>query len=289
MKIPVFTGVCTALVTPFLGNEINYPIVEQLIRRQIENGVSAIVLAGTTGESPTLTDNEKITLFKKGKAYAGNECKVIAGTGSNSTEHAVTLSKAAEKAGADALLIVTPYYNKTTTDGLICHYLAIADAVSIPIILYNVPSRTGIDIPVAVYKQLANIPNIVGVKEASTDIAKVNRMRAECPSDFHIWAGNDDQITPVLSLGGCGVISVVSNICPAETVALTAAALAGDYRTAAAIQAQLTPLIELLFCEVNPIPVKEAMELIGFDCGRCRLPLVNLSRVNRKRLEEYLT
>ena len=287
MKIPVFTGVCTALVTPFLGQQTNFPMVEQLIRRQIECGVSAIVLAGTTGESPTLTDDEKIALFKKGTAYAGSRCKIIAGTGSNSTAHAVDLSIEAEKTGVDALLVVTPYYNKTTSEGLIGHYLAIAEAVSIPIILYNVPSRTGIDIPVAVYKQLSTIPNIIGVKEASTDIAKINRIRTECPPDFYIWAGNDDQITPVMSTGGCGVISVVSNICPRETVALTSAALSGDFRTAATIQAQLTPLIELLFCEVNPIPAKEAMKMIGFDCGSCRLPLVNLSRVNRLKLEKY--
>ena len=287
MKIPVFTGVCTALVTPFLGQQINFPMVEQLIRRQIECGVSAIVLAGTTGESPTLTDDEKIALFKKGTAYAGSRCKIIAGTGSNSTAHAVDLSIEAEKTGVDALLVVTPYYNKTTSEGLIGHYLAIAEAVSIPIILYNVPSRTGIDIPVAVYKQLSTIPNIIGVKEASTDIAKINRIRTECPPDFYIWAGNDDQITPVMSTSGCGVISVVSNICPRETVALTSAALSGDFRTAATIQAQLTPLIELLFCEVNPIPAKEAMKMIGFDCGSCRLPLVNLSRVNRLKLEKY--
>lgn len=287
MKSPVFTGACTALVTPFIGGAVNYPMAEQLLRRQLENGISAVVLAGTTGESPTLSDEEKIALFARTKAYAGDRCKIIAGTGSNSTEHAVSLSSQAEKVGVDALLVVSPYYNKSTPDGLIAHYLSIAGAVSIPIIMYNVPSRTGVDIPVAVYKQLAKIPNIVGVKEASTDITKIARIRKECPQDFYVWSGNDDQIVPVMSMGGQGVISVLSNVCPAETQAMCQAALAGDFDTAAALQCEFMPLIELLFCEVNPIPVKAAMKLLGFDCGECRLPLVDLSRVNRRRLEAY--
>lgn len=287
MKRPVFTGVCTALVTPFLDGKINYPMAEQLLKRQIEAGITAVVLAGTTGESPTLSDDEKMKLFKCCKTYAGDACKIIAGTGSNSTEHAVALSQAAEKAGVDALLVVSPYYNKSTPDGLIAHYLAIASSVSIPIILYNVPSRTGVDIPVAVYQQLAKIPNIVGVKEASSDITKIARIRAECPEDFYIWSGNDDQIVPVMSLGGQGVISVLSNVCPEKTQSMTQAALAGDFDTAAALQCHLMPLIELLFCEVNPIPVKAAMRIIGYDCGGCRLPLVSLSRVNQHRLETF--
>lgn len=289
MKNPVFTGTCTALVTPFLNGSINYPMAELLLRRQIDAGVSAVVLAGTTGESPTLSDVEKIQLFKRCKAYAGDRCTIIAGTGSNATDHAVALSQAAEKAGADALLVVSPYYNKSTPDGLIAHYLSIANAVSIPIILYNVPSRTGIDIPVEVYKQLSAIPNIVGVKEASADITKVARIRKECPPDFYVWAGNDDQIVPVTSLGGKGVISVLSNVCPAETEVMVQSALSGDFNTAAMLQCQLMPLIELLFCEVNPVPVKAAMKMIGYDCGECRLPLVSLSRVNKKKLEKYFT
>ena len=287
MSNPIFTGVCTAMVTPFLDGKINYPMAEQLLKRQMDAGISAVVLAGTTGESPTMSDDEKIQLFKRCKNYVGSHCTIIAGTGSNSTDHAVTLSRAAEQAGADALLVVSPYYNKSTPDGLIAHYLSIASAVSIPIIIYNVPSRTGVDIPVAVYKHLSVIPNIAGVKEANSDITKIARIRKECPHDFHVWSGNDDQIVPVMSLGGQGVISVLANVCPAETQAMTQAALAGDFDTAAALQCQLLPLIELLFCEINPIPVKEAMKLIGFDCGECRLPLVSLSRVNRRRLEEY--
>lgn len=288
MKKRIFTGVCTALVTPFIDGNVNYPMAEQLLQRQIEAGVRAVVLAGTTGESPTLTDEEKRTLFKRCKAFAGDACTVIAGTGSNSSAHAVELSKAAEDAGADALLVVSPYYNKATSEGLVAHYLAIAESVSIPIIVYNVPGRTGVDIPVAVYRQLAEIPNIAGVKEAATDITKVARIRSVCPPDFTVWSGNDDQTVPVMALGGQGVISVLSNICPVETLAMTHAALDGDFDTAAALQIELLPLIDLLFCEVNPIPVKAAMACIGYDCGGCRLPLTRLTAENMQRLRKYL-
>lgn len=287
MKKCIFTGVCTALVTPFLDGKINYPLAEQLLRRQIEAGVKAVVLAGTTGESPTLSDEEKITLFRRCKDFAGDSCTIIAGTGSNSTAHSVELSRAAEAAGADALLVVSPYYNKATPDGLLAHYVSIASSVSIPIILYNVPSRTGVDIPVPVYKQLSAIPNIAGVKEASTDITKIARIRASCPPDFTVWSGNDDQTVPVMSLGGQGVISVLSNICPEETLAMTHAALDGDFDTAAALQCELLPLIELLFCEVNPIPVKAAMECIGYDCGPCRLPLTQPKAENLQKIRTF--
>lgn len=287
MDQPLFTGACTALVTPFLNGQINYPMAEMLLRRQINAGIQAVVLAGTTGESPTLTDDEKLELFRRCKTYAGSDCLIIAGTGSNSTAHAVELSQAAEENGADALLVVSPYYNKATPDGLIAHYLSIAHAVSIPVIMYNVPSRTGVDIPVSVYKRLSAVPNIAGVKEASTDITKIVRIRNACPRDFCVWSGNDDQAVPVMSLGGQGVISVLSNICPAETNAMATAALAGDFDTAAALQCKLLSLIELLFCEVNPIPVKEAMRYIGYDCGGCRLPLTELTPENKKRLDAY--
>ena len=287
MNKTVFTGACTALVTPFLNGKVNYPMAEQLLRRQIEAGIPAVVLCGTTGESPTVLDSEKIELFRRSKAYAGDSCTIIAGTGSNSTEHAVELSKTAEATGADALLVVAPYYNKGNPEGLFAHYLSIAHAVNIPIIIYNVPSRTGVDIPVSVYKRLSAIPNIAGVKEASTDITKITRIKRECNPDFCVWSGNDDQIVPVISLGGQGVISVVSNVCPVETAAMANAALDGDLDTAAALQCQLSTLIELLFCEVNPIPVKAAMKYIGYDCGDCRLPLGRLSKDNQKRLEAY--
>lgn len=288
MKDPLFTGVCTALVTPFLDNHINYPMAEQLLKRQMDAGIRAAVLSGTTGEAPTLSDEEKLTLLRRCKAYAGSNCLLMAGTGSNSTDHAIVLSREAENAGADALLIVSPYYNKATADGLYAHYLAIAHAVSIPIILYNVPSRTGVDIPVSVYKRLSRVPNIVGVKEASPDITKVTKIRNACGEDFAIFSGNDDQTVAAMALGAKGVISVASNVFPVQMQAMCAAAFTGDYETASALQCRLQPVTDLLFCEVNPIPVKEAMQLIGYDCGSCRLPLTRLTAENRKRLQEVL-
>ncbi len=287
MKKPVFTGVCTALVTPFIGDSVNYPLTEQLIRAQIDAGVPAVAVSGTTGESPTLSDTEKIELFRRAKTYAGANCTVIAGTGTNDTAHAIALSCAAEDAGADALLVVSPYYNKGNPDGLYNHYLSIANAVKIPIIIYNVPSRTGVDIPVSVYRSLALHPNINGVKEASTDITKILKIRSICPKDFYVWAGNDDQTVPVISVGGKGVVSVLSNICPGDTVAMTNAALDGDFDTAADLQCLFLPLIELLFSDVNPIPVKYAMRYAGFDCGNCRLPLGKLNETAQKKIDRY--
>ena len=284
---PFFTGVCTALVTPFLRGEVNYPMLERLLQYQLDAGIRAIVICGTTGESPTLSDAEKLELFKRAKAYVGDRCKIIAGTGSNCTEHAIALSRAAEAVEADGLLLVSPYYNKATPQGLFAHYSAIASAVHIPCILYNVPSRTGVDIPVEVYKKLSRIPNIVGVKEASSDIVKIARIRGECPG-FSIWSGNDDQIVPVLSLGGQGVISVLSNVAPEKTKAMADAALDGDFDTAAALQIALLPLIRALFSEVNPIPVKAAMKEMGFDCGTCRLPLTSITPENFEKLKAVL-
>lgn len=289
MKKPFFSGACTALVTPFLGESVNYPMLEQLIKRQVDAGIPAVVLCGTTGESPTLSDCEKLEIFRKGVHYANNRCAIIAGTGSNSTEHAVALSKAAEEVGVDALLVVSPYYNKATPEGLVAHYSAIAASVHIPIILYNVPSRTGVDIPVSVYKCLAQLPNIAGVKEASTDINKIAQIRAECPADFAVWSGNDQQAVAVMALGGSGVISVASNLFPVEVQAMAQAALDGDFDTAADLQLQLLPLIDLLFQEVNPIPVKAAMKLIGFDCGTCRMPLTRPTRETQNALAQWLT
>lgn len=288
MNVPFFSGACTALVTPFLDDKINYPMLEQLLRRQIDAGIEAVVISGTTGESPTLSDEEKLELFARAKAYAGSSCRIIAGTGSNSTAHTVELSRAAEETGVDGLLLVSPYYNKATPEGLYRHYLSAAHSVSIPIILYNVPSRTGVDIPVQVYKRLSRMPNIAGVKEASTDITKITKIRSACGSSFSIWSGNDDMTTPVISLGGVGVISVLSNVLPVETQAMAKAALNGDFDTAAALQAEMQPLIDLLFCEVNPIPVKEAMRIIGYDCGRCRMPLTPMGDENRQKLETLL-
>lgn len=287
MKNSLFTGACTALVTPFLNGKVNYPMMEQLLKRQMDAGIRAVVICGTTGESPTLSDAEKLEMFRRAKKYVGDDCLIIAGTGSNCTEHSVALSKAAENIGVDALLVVSPYYNKATPEGLVTHYSAIAGAVHIPVIAYNVPSRTGVDIPVSVYKCLAQIPNMVGVKEASTDISKIVKIKAACPPDFAVWSGNDDQAAAVMALGGLGVISVLSNVMPVETQTMAQAALNGDFDTAADLQIRLLPLIELLFCEVNPIPVKAAMKLIGFDCGECRLPLTPMSMENYKKLKAY--
>lgn len=287
MKEPIFTGACTALITPFLDGKINYPMLEQLLRRQMDAGIHAVVISGTTGESATLSDPEKLELIRRAKDYTGEDCLILAGTGSNDTAHALDLSAAAQEAGADGLLVVSPYYNKATPDGLYAHYAAIARRVQIPLILYNVPSRTGVDIPVSVYQRLSRIPNIAGVKEASTDLAKTVRIRASCGPEFSVWSGCDELATATMALGGAGVISVASNVYPVEVQLMAQAALAGDFDTAADLQARLMPLIDLLFCEVNPIPVKAAMKLIGFDCGICRMPLTPLSRENQKRLEEY--
>ena len=288
MKKVLFTGTCTALVTPFLGDKVNYPMVERLLQRQISSGIKSIVLAGTTGESPTLSDREKMELFKRGKEFTQDQAMIICGTGSNDTSHAVEMGIAAQEAGADALLVVTPYYNKANPEGLYAHYLSIAHAVHLPVILYNVPGRTGVDVPVSVYQKLSRVPNIAGVKEASTDIVKIARIRNACGGDLPIWSGNDDQAVAAMALGAQGLISVVSNVLPVETAAMTQAALAGDMDTASALQCSMLPLIDALFSEVNPIPVKAAMQMIGYDCGKCRLPLAPLSKENLEKLKSLL-
>ncbi len=288
MTKPIFTGVCTALVTPFLENRLNTPMLRQLIRRQELAGVDALLLCGTTGESAALTDTEKLELFKVSREAIPESVPFIAGTGSNNTAHAVALSQAAQELGADALLVVSPYYNKATEEGLYRHYRHIAEAVSIPVILYNVPSRTGLDIPVSVYQKLAEIPNIVGVKEASSDIRKIAWTRHQCPRNFSVWCGNDDLAVPALSLGASGLISVVSNVEPELTRAMVKAALDGDFDTASDLQCKLLPLMQALFREVNPVPVKEALKQIGLDCGSCRLPLGNASPETKEALASLL-
>lgn len=287
MREPLFTGVCTALVTPFLDGKVNYPMMEQLLRRQMDAGIRSVVICGTTGEAPTLSDEEKLELFYRAKAYAGKDCLIIAGTGCNCTSRTAQFSLSAQEAGADAVLIVSPYYNKATPEGLVAHYMTVAHTVSIPVILYNVPGRTGLDIPVSVCQRLAPLPNIVGIKEASTEIGKITRLCRECP-DLTVWTGNDDMTVPSISLGAKGVISVLSNLLPVRTGAMVNAALSGDLKTAAALQQQLQPLIELLFCEPNPIPVKAAMRYLGYDCGSPRLPLTELSKENKERLKKAL-
>ena len=288
MKTPLFTGACTALVTPFANGKVSYPMLEKLLQRQMDAGIGTVVLCGTTGESPTLSDEEKISIFRHAKEYCGTGCTIMAGTGSNSTRHAIELSRAAEASGADGLLVVSPYYNKATPDGLYSHYRAIAASVHIPVILYNVPGRTGVDIPVSVYERLSKISNIAGVKEASTDITKIGRIVAACGDDFSVWSGNDDMTVAVISLGGSGVISVSSNVLPEKMQAMTQAALAGNFRSAAQLQLELIPLTDLLFCEVNPIPVKAAMRLLGYDCGNCRMPLTPLLPEHEEKLKEIL-
>ncbi len=288
MKKALFTGACTALVTPFLGSQVNFPMVERLLQRQIDCGINAVVLGGTTGEASTLSDREKLELYKHGKDFAGDQALIICGTGSNDTKHAMELSIAAQEAGADALLVVTPYYNKANPDGLLAHYLSIAHSVHIPVIVYNVPSRTGLDMPISIYRQLSNIPNIAGVKEASTDTVKITRIRNACGGNLPIWSGNDDQAVAAMSLGAQGVISVLSNVLPTQTQAMAKAALDGDFDTASALQCSMLPLIDALFSEVNPIPVKAAMKEIGFDCGKCRLPLGQMATDKAEKLRLLL-
>lgn len=288
MKKPIFTGVCTALVTPFLGDKLNTPMLRQLIARQEKAGIDALVICGTTGESATLSDAEKLELFRVSREAIPENMAFLAGTGSNDTAHAVALSQAAEDCGADALLVVSPYYNKATEDGLYRHYEAIAQAVHIPVVLYNVPGRTGLDIPVSVYKALSALANVIGVKEASPDIRKIAKIRRECPRDFFVWCGNDDLAVPAMALGAMGVISVVSNVVPEKTRAMIWAALDGDFDTATDIQLNLLPLIEALFREVNPAPVKAAMALLGYDCGACRLPVGDIGQETLARLKALL-
>jgi 4-hydroxy-tetrahydrodipicolinate synthase len=288
MEKLLFTGVCTALVTPFLGGQVNYPMMMQLLRRQMDAGIEAVVIAGTTGESPTLSDREKLTLFAKSKEFVGDRMKIICGTGSNDTAHAVQLSVAAQEAGADGVLVVSPYYNKAPADGLVAHYMAVAHAVSIPVIAYNVPGRTGVDIPVSVYQRLSHIPNMAGVKEASADIVKTLRIQNACGENFSVWSGNDEMAAAAMAIGAKGVISVVSNVAPEMTAAMAKAALDGDMDTAAALQRRLLPLIDALFSEVNPMPVKAALAMQGYDCGPCRLPLCDVKEETRKLLQTLL-
>lgn len=289
MKRPLFTGLCTALVTPFLEEKVNYPMLEVLVNRQIEAGVDAIVIAGTTGESPTLTVEEKLELFRRAVEASRGRCRIIAGAGGNCTASSVELCRAAAGTGVDGLLVVTPFYNKPTQQGLVKHYRLIADSVDLPILAYNVPPRTGVDIGVEACWELAKIPNLVGIKEASGDISKIGRILARCGGELPVYSGNDDQTVPVMSMGGMGVISVVSNVLPAAMKAMTSAALAGDYALAASWQRRLLPMADLMFCQANPIPVKAAMGMMGYDVGPCRLPLDELTRANQSRISECLS
>lgn len=289
MKKPVFTGAAVAIITPMHADgSINYEEMGRIIDDQIENGTDAIVVCGTTGESPTMTDEEHTACIRYAVKKTAGRVPVIAGTGSNDTRYAVWLSRQAQADGADALLLVTPYYNKTSQAGLIAHYTAIADAVDLPCILYNVPSRTGCNLTAASLKQLAKHPNINAVKEASGNISQVAEIAAACGEELNIYSGNDDQIVPLLALGGKGVISVLSNVAPRYTHDLCAKWFAGDTAGSLAMQLAALPLCKALFADVNPIPVKWAMNRLGWHAGACRLPLVDPNEAVQSQLDSAL-
>lgn len=279
-------------MTPFTAeNEVNYPKLAELIEWHLARGTDAIIACGTTGESPTLSDEEHKKVIECAIETVNHRVPVIAGAGSNDTAYAVQLSRHAEHLGADGLLCITPYYNKPTQKGLLASFTAIADAVSIPIIMYNVPGRTGCNLLPATVAKLAEHRNICGVKEASGSISQVAEIARLVPSDFYLYSGNDDMVVPLLSVGGVGVISVVANIVPQETHNMVQAFLDGDAKTACELQLKLKPLIDALFCETNPIPVKTAMNLLGREVGQLRLPLIDMAEDNlellKLRLREF--
>lgn len=289
MKNTIFTGAGIAIVTPFYDDgSINYDRLGEMIDNQIENHTDAIIICGTTGEASTMTDEEHLECIKFAVKRTAGRVPVIAGTGSNDTKYAVELSKEAEAAGADALLLVTPYYNKTTQKGLILHFNTIADAVNIPIILYNIPGRTGMNMEVSTVKELAKHKNIVALKEASGNISYVAKLIAECGYNIDIYSGNDDMIVPVMSLGGKGVISVLSHILPKETHDMVQLCLDNDFAKATEMQIKYLDLINALFIEVNPIPVKEALNMTGWNVGPCRLPLCEMSGEHKSALRAAL-
>lgn len=285
----LFEGSGVALVTPFKKNgEINFERLGQLIEFHIENNTDALIVCGTTGESATMTHEEKFSVFDYTVKKANGRIPVIAGTGTNNTKDAVEMSMMAEVIGVDGLLVVTPYYNKATQEGLITHYAEIASSVRLPIIVYNVPSRTGVNVKPDTISELSKIPNIVGVKEASGDISQILEIASKVPENFYIYSGNDDQIVPIMSLGGKGVISVLANVFPKETHDMCEAYKMGDVNRARELQIKYSNFIKLLFSEVNPIPVKAAMKELGMDCGIPRLPLTPMNKVKKRSLiNEY--
>ncbi len=288
MKQTVFTGAAVAIVTPFNESGVDFEKFGELIDYQIENGTDAIVVCGTTGESATMPDEEHISVIKYCVQRVAGRVPVIAGAGTNDTPHCIRLSKAAEECGADALLLVTPYYNKTTQKGLVKHFTMVANSVNLPIILYSVPSRTGVNIAPQTVKKLSEVENIVGIKEASGNISQVAKIAELCGNDFTIYSGNDDQIVPIMSLGGKGVISVLSNVVPAQTHDIAAKYLAGDTRGALSLQLEYLELIDALFCEVNPIPVKTALNMMGQNVGSLRMPLCEMTEENEEKLRNVL-
>lgn len=287
-KNTLFTGSGVAIVTPFRGQEIDFDAFGSIIDYQIENKTDAIIVCGTTGEASTMPDAEHMDAIRFTVERAAGRIPVIAGTGSNDTRHCVELSTDAKKVGADGLLLVTPYYNKTTQRGLIAHFKAVTDAVDLPIILYNIPGRTGMQIDIATLKELSKIDNVVAVKEASGNISYAAEVAAECP-DLDIYSGNDDMIVPIMSLGGKGVISVLANILPKETHELCDAYLTGNTTKACEMQLHYLKLIKALFMEVNPIPVKTAMNLMGMNVGNLRLPLSEMEGANLEKLKSTMS
>ncbi len=288
MKKEVFRGIGTAMITPMTEKGVDYAAMERLIERQIEAKIDALIICATTGEAPTLTDEEHIELIRFSAEKAAGRVPIVAGTGSNYTDHAVEMSKMARDAGADALLCVTPYYNKCTQRGLVESYTAIADATDLPLIVYNVPGRTGVNIRPETYEKLAAHPNICGIKEANGDISSVVETMRRVSGRLSMYSGNDDQIVPIMSMGGVGCISVLSNLIPAETREIATRFFAGDVKGAAELQMKYKPLIDALFCEVNPIPAKAAMHLMGLASDYARLPLTRMEPANLERLRNAM-
>ena len=278
----------TAIATPFDESGINFVEYKKLVEFQIVQGADAIIVCGTTGESSTMSNTEKEDLIKFTVDIVDKRIPVIAGTGGNNTANVIELSKYAETVGADGLLVVTPYYNKTTQQGLVSHYTAIANSVSLPIILYNVPSRTGLNITPETYLELSKIENIVAVKEASGNISQVAKIAKLCRDNLNIYSGNDDQVLPILSLGGLGVISVLSNIYPKYVHNMVINYLSGKHEEALKAQLNSLSLIDALFSEVNPIPIKEALNILGFNFGKPRLPLVEMSKTGKENLQHII-
>ena len=287
-KIPVFKGSCTAIVTPFNEHGVDYDRLKKQLELQLEGGTSAVVAAGTTGENATLSQDEHNELVR----FTVNSCrgnmKVIVGIGGNNTQNALRKAENAKAMGADAVLMVTPYYNKTSQKGLVEHFLAVADRVEIPMILYNVPSRTGIGIQAETYRILSEHPNINGVKEASGDFSLIARTRSLCGEALNLWSGNDDNTVPMMALGALGVISVASNVVPAVVASICARCLAGDYGAATELYCKYAAFFAALFLETNPMPVKAAMEMLGTDSGLLRLPLIKISDEHREILRKSM-
>lgn len=285
MKKIIFKGCGTAIATPFNEQGVNLQEFARLVEEQIKNGVDSIIVCGTTGEAATMTEEERLQTIECAVKVSNGRVPIIAGTGANNTKSVIEMNKKVEQLGVDGVLVVTPYYNKTTQKGLIMHYTEIAKNTTLPIILYNVPGRTGVSIKPETALELSKIENIVAIKEASGDLSHVAKIVNLCRDNLNIYSGNDDQVIPILSLGGIGVISVLSNIRPKYTHDMCYAFFNNENEKAAKMQIDAVPLINALFSEVNPIPVKEALNIIGYNFGEPRLPLIKLSEENRKKLE----